>query len=359
MGPEFVRQVAPELALRGWTTPETEAGVTPPENMYDAQTGTPLNWIQDQGGQRMFYVPQGVQATPVRPVGADGLRNRIEEPATVPGLRGPTSDELPPNQALTMRGRLDFEQPRDLLVPPQNPQAQARSGYVGPRATATIPPQRPNLYPRPGAVSPRATARIPSISEGLRNENRSPNVSGIGQENAAETLGDMLSRLNFDIPQLRLNSANAGLRGRANDVRADMPALPEVDVNRDGPFARRRVAGNLAEYPQIGTPQGLAEFNQRMGLNLRSQGRSQAQQDVMRRAGITTATRSWHTQGYAADITPNDLGGLTGQAAVNEVKRRLQAAGYPDMEVIWESGHGRGQGTGAHVHIEPMGSMPQ
>jgi hypothetical protein len=74
--------------------------------------------------------------------------------------------------------------------------------------------------------------------------------------------------------------------------------------------------------------------------------RSQAEQDKLVAAGKTRATRSSHTDGNGFDISS------TVAKDKAEVAARLADAGISAKRVIFETGKGRNQGTGAHYHIE-------
>lgn len=81
--------------------------------------------------------------------------------------------------------------------------------------------------------------------------------------------------------------------------------------------------------------------------------RSQEEQDALVRAGKTKATRSAHTYNDGYDFVP------TFAKSEAEVRRRLAAQGFSADKIIYETGKGKNQGTGAHWHTEglrPMGN---
>lgn len=81
------------------------------------------------------------------------------------------------------------------------------------------------------------------------------------------------------------------------------------------------------------------------GLRVTSKRRSRAEQDALVRAGKTRARNSQHVDGTALDIVLPD--------GVNpaQVRSYLSGIGVEPGEFINESGRGRNQGTGAHLHI--------
>lgn len=81
------------------------------------------------------------------------------------------------------------------------------------------------------------------------------------------------------------------------------------------------------------------------GIRVTSKRRSRAEQDALVRAGKTRARNSQHVDGTALDIVLPD-GVNPGQ-----VRSYLSGIGVEPGEFINESGRGRNQGTGAHLHI--------
>lgn len=328
MNLQFVQRFAPELALMDASA--LSGGLEEPQP-YDAQ-GNPLPWLQERGGQRQYF------GTP----GTDGLRGRLpagitepeqivpdpfgprrpDEPAT-PAYFGGLQQRLP--TAGGLRGRLpvtpeNAEVPQNILAP------HGRRGN-----TARIPAMSVEDQVLAGANAERVgndvadAAMYDRVLHNLQNPQQM-------------SLGDMLSAFNFSLPNLGRTAD--GLRGRFD--RAEEPTQPNPSATL-----------NTGQRFNVSTAEGLAEFNRRMGMNLGNQVRTQAEQDSLFRRGLTPTRNSRHLTGEAVDIRPRDIGGLTGQVAVAEVNRRLQAAGYTGMYVQWESGHGRNQGTGAHVHVQP------
>jgi hypothetical protein len=200
-----------------------------------------------------------------------------------------------------------------------------------------------------GGITPR---------EAGENGGPQPNAAALRTANeSGGTLASLLSRLNINIPQLRVNRAGTG------EAAASTPRnLPEVDVNIDGPFRNRLNFQNtgpvaLAEYPDLSTDEGAADFSRRLSavtgrrLTFSRDVRTPAEQ-----ARLNSSTdRSFHMHGRGIDFNRRHIGNLTGERAVQAVASMLEQAGYPPMELRWESGEGEGQGTGPHVHGEPIG----
>lgn len=81
------------------------------------------------------------------------------------------------------------------------------------------------------------------------------------------------------------------------------------------------------------------------GLRVTSKRRSRAEQDALVRAGKTRARNSQHVDGTALDIV------LPDGVKPAQVRTYLASIGVEPGEFINESGRGRNQGTGAHLHI--------
>lgn len=338
MNLDFVSKWAPQFRLSKQNS-APRAGLDP--QPYDAQ-GTPLPWLSEGGGPRQYF------GTP----GPDGLRGRLPTPevpqapvsnndamfgarlADEPPM--PLDDEVSGMMPTRVDPRADFQSPapQDLMRRPPVVQGEL-----------TLGTPRPINAPR---VDPRAD---------LSNQSTGPqkNTFDTGRAPAGQTLGDLISQYGFRIPQMP--RPNREIRGRQVEE-FGLGALAQPVMGDPNQGLSRQPQGHSvynapSGLPNFSTPQGLTEFNQRTGFNIGNQVRTQAEQDSLFQRGLTRAQRSYHQTGEAFDIPGSALNGLTGQAAVNEVRNRLRAAGYPDMELRWESGHGRNQGTGRHVHAEP------
>jgi hypothetical protein len=78
--------------------------------------------------------------------------------------------------------------------------------------------------------------------------------------------------------------------------------------------------------------------------------RSQEEQDALVARGVTQAKRSRHTTGTREAPGAVDIGGYKGN--VDDLAASLTRAGYPVAKIRPETGHGKNQGTGPHMHVE-------
>lgn len=372
MDRSFMSQHAPNLLVD-----DSNAGITgpDPQPQYDA-SGTPLPFIQNQGGGREYfgnaYDQQGMPLPYTQ--NQSGGRQFFGTPATGAPPVAPTAPTpTPPPQAGVDAGPgtdpndvwaavngTDNQGPRAGITlpgprqPMQDTQAAVNGGLDGPSAVAPVQDMLRGRTPY-GSGPPDSRAIEQRIMNGVGTGMIDPSSPGRAGDRALRqgaTLADLLSHLNFTLPSApRSASAHQVDNGKVlRNVAPEYGTKPEPD-------RRLRDLGALSELPNFRSQDGLNEFNRRMGLQLGSQTRTQAEQDRLRRSGRTTATLSFHdpSLGMAADIHPREIGGLTGQRAVQEVRRRAVAAGYNvgNMQFIWEDGVHRG--TGPHVHMEPTG----
>lgn len=354
---EFMQQVAPEIALppRGqWVTPERD---TPLYGGTDAQgERIPLPYIQDQGGPRQ-YNASGV--TGGLSVEGDPTR-AVTRPAPLPiqGLRGLSPPEGSPNDTM-IRG---WGPSARATIPPvsSGPQDLMGRGRVGireapvlnPRGQRAINPEGRtpgHYYPAPQSGQRGSTAGIPPMRRPMTNMDYSRQLMDVGGQN---TLLDMFELGQFQIPEFLRNLA--GPRSTTPQG-SEMQRTPVEDLRGRTGNAQRTSRWNRAPSFNLSTPEGLTEFNERMDLSLDNQVRTREEQQRLYDAGQTPTMNSYHLTGEAFDVAPRHIGGLTGENAVNAVLTRMRQAGYnvDDYEVKWETGSGRNQGTGAHVHVEP------
>lgn len=101
-------------------------------------------------------------------------------------------------------------------------------------------------------------------------------------------------------------------------------------------------------------PQGFRDRSEMVGfVQQRYPGRptsgyrTQAEQDALVRRGVTSATRSAHTYAEGQDFVPD-----VPMSEWPRIKAELEATGR-FRSVRIETGQGRNQGTGAHIHLEP------
>lgn len=416
MNYEFMQQVAPMLAIPPDEGDSQDSWITPEQGndqpLYGAD-GMPLNYIRDQGGPTQYYSPNGTSN--ITADSGQIRATARSAPTPIQGLRGLTPD-APLNPAFNIRGRQSaapqVAPPSNLLTPGMTPQTIVPN--FGQRPIVQIPPSEeapvesyidgaglqspqdrrplPNL---PGIVRHgppmtdqqlddqrmerirRSDSRYMGTSEVLdippNNRREAPEynphsnldrydqmIQQSGQNNGANTLFDMFDQAGFRPPQFLLDLVGRGQNGPGSTMGRMVGAMgPAGDLR--GPTADvQRTSSTHGGIPEFSTDQGLAEFNYRMfGDNtdryLTSQLRTQAQQDDWYNRGLTTTRHSAHITGRAYDYPASRLSGRRGREAIIEVQRQMRAAGYDinQLEFRWESGQGRGQGTGPHVHVEP------
>ncbi len=357
---EFVTQHAPDIALppRGqWVTPEPQGGITPPENLYGTD-GTPLNYIQDQGGPRQFFAPNATTPT-VAPGAAPVAARTSATPTPIQGIRGmqePQTSRFSISAAPTPTGVVE---PQNLLrrvptrtqPPAGSPRASAVEGRQGtmrreePQGTSF-----PGILEEMGLNLPGSLGSTPapreSNNEAIRNYSRS-------QGSGAVTLEDVLRSLNFDFsglpgPRRRFDSPNQTPTNRGPSASVRIPDdvyLPTAD-----PRADFGATGQVTRTSSRGPAQwdGRAEeiaTALRNGVN-------------GRRVRVTSVTRTGnarargHPAGNSIDIDPADL----------ETAREIISRQYPGMPVEYipiRRGQDLGNGvraTGDHIHID-IGSV--
>lgn len=377
----LVQEIAPQLALpprSQWVTPEPDAGMAPPENLYDAQ-GNPLNWIQDAGGQRQFLSTGGPVASPSAPVRTrssaapdpmNSIRGRTN-PET--GTFGSTVPLMPRPAPAPIRGRIGLE-----------PEVPTQTPYVAPRATVRVPSEIEERVTqqsnRQRQVEDRVIgAAFDSRAAGnMRNPRQQPRAEqarpvgegaqsrGIGGQlnvNPNGSLLEMLQSLNFNV-RLPLRGRSSGTED-SNGLSPEQLGLPTIDrpvdiyadINSGGRVtpASAGPPGSAANSFDLSTDNGRMAFQRLMGVTLTpgQMYRSQQEQDALFNAGHTRARRSRHTSGQAFDISPREIGGLRGQEAVREVRRRFVAA-YGEEAANGMSFEWHTIGTAPHVHTQPI-----
>ena len=381
----FLQETAPELGT--WITPEPEAGITPPENLFDPNTGMPLPYYQEAGGPRQFrapagqatYAPQGNAPAPSVPAVSSptlqGRGNRVQIPMQLRGLTG----EVPQGPGLSRPG-LDLPQSAypDTGPQPQNLLPPGRA--MGTHPVVPIPPAATNRVSVPSEAQDRTTGAsnsqrsiedvVARQAMGDRALQNARNPRGQSTTPTPQTQGPV-SRNNNPHPmdgrmQDVFRNPGATLRDllEASGVTFDWAGFRQAPRQQEVPTTDARPStgttqrvSSWSDGPNfnLSTPEGLADFNGRMGLELGNQVRTQAEQDRLFNNRQTPTRNSYHITGEAFDVPPAAIGGLTGENATNAVLTRMRQARYnvDDYEVKWETGHGRNQGTGAHVHVEP------
>lgn len=98
----------------------------------------------------------------------------------------------------------------------------------------------------------------------------------------------------------------------------------------------------------------LTGIEQAVGGRVSGGYRTQEEQDRLRAAGKTRAVKSTHSTGTPERPGAVDLVAANMDPAVAEAN--LRAAGFPNARVIYETGKGKNQGTGAHLHASLDGT---
>lgn len=367
---EFMQQVAPQIALppRGqWITPE-QGNDQPLYGGTDSNgERMPLPYFQ-QGGERSYYSPTGAtglstEGAPVRATARaslgpiEGIRGRQDPMFDIPGLRGRENDtpiNSPTIAPITNAG------PR---VPPSTD--LMRNGLAGitempnysrsPLSGLPRLPEPSRLPGTPGAA-PSRSREYTQIDGSLGNINGPPPAPNQNVEYSRQlmetgsggTLFDMFEQAQFPIPEWLRRIAGRTSTAPTNEQ-------PVQDLRGRTGQTQRTSQWNRSPNFNLSTPEGLAEFNDRMGLELGDQIRTREEQRRLYERGLTPTLNSYHITGEAFDVPSGAIGGLTGENAVNAVLTRMRQARYnvDDYVVKWETGHGTNQGTGPHVHVEP------
>lgn len=397
MNYEFVRKAAPDIALppRGqWVTPEPQGGITPPENLYGADGVTPLNYIQDQGGPRQFYTPEGTTPTvapgmesvgaraSAAPMPLRGASNPIEG---IRGMQEPQpsrfSISAPPTPA-----PVGVEEPQNLMRRPPGPQPVPQQNYNG-RAPAnpapsgtrpgstTVPltqsttrgerqgtmrrvePQGtsfPGILEEMGLNLPGSLGSAPAPRESnniaIRNASRS-------QGSGAVTLEDVLRSLNFDFsglpgPRRRFGSSNE----RPNSgQRVDIRIPDDQQVSIGEPRSDFGATGRVLQ-----TSQRFRDGFVRPANAGQWEGRAPEIEDWARAGGIrltrgagyrtNNARQHGHPEGNSLDVPPDQL-----EAFIRRLNAHPEFRNIPRQQVYVPAGTDFGNGvraSGTHYHFD-------
>lgn len=371
MNAEFVRQHAPDIDLPyngSWITPEPEAGLQAPENLYGSD-GMPLNYIQDAGGPRQFYAPSGTTPTAEGPV--QGLRGRASPtPAPMPlrGLSNPnaTTNDIPimprptPTPVQGLRGRTSPD--AGLAADNLMQRTPSRSTSPRPRPGSTVVPQEQwtTRGERQGTmtrVGPQGTSPSGMMEElGISRRQSTSTAStaqpednhplrGIGgqlTENPNGTLADMLQSLgiNIQLPQRRPSGTQ-----ETTGLSPESLGLPTIDVQADlvsNPSRGGRVTRTSAGAP--GNNGNWAGRATDIARTLSDSGRVR----VTSAFRTNNAVAGGHGSGNSIDISPDSI----------DAAREIIARQYPGMPVEYiyvRRGQQFGNGvvaTGDHYHID-------
>lgn len=351
---DFAAQYAPDVALPPYgelATPEPEAGLAPPENLYDSR-GNPLNYIQSQGGPREFLVPRGQAAFAAPP--------------------GPTSPQIP----VRLRGRTqqtpDYPlgastdaAPQDLMRPQEQPGTS-----FGQRAVLPVPhiPTRNG----PGAIIP--IPPDPTTHGSIRQRQMEDRVAGAAmydrtQQNIRNPAGSI---------QDEFNAGTAGGIGTLQRVLEDQGFNISDFLDRlrghaspsPGPRPRRAPSSNMeselrpiadphADLSMIDNPPNVTPVSARHGNSPGNyNGRAQEVYDLLTSRGIRltpgagvrnrNAVRGGHPDGNSIDIPPQQY-----EEAIAIIRER-----YPNMPLQprfirrGERFPGGVVATGDHYHVD-------
>lgn len=337
----FAAQFAPEVALPPYgefDTPEPEAGLAPPEHLYDSR-GNPLNYIQTEGGPREFLVPRG-QAVFAAPPTADNPQAPVR-------LRGRAQQT--PDYPL---GANTDPQPQDLMRP------QQPGTRFGQRATLPIPPS-PSQIVASGAIQQRQTEDqvIGAAFDQRAMRNARNPVGSIQDEFNAGTAGGLgtLQRLIQESGfGEQLSNFISQLQGRAPDGPGRRRA-PGAEMESE----LRGMSNPHNELSMVDTPPGnvvpvSAEYGRAQNYN----GRAQEVYDLLVSRGIrlgpnagvrhSNALTGGHPAGNSIDVPPGQY-----EEAIAIIRER-----YPNMPLqpifIRRGQRFRGGvvSTGDHYHID-------
>lgn len=365
-----------------WITPDQQAGLAPPENLYDA-SGTPLPYYQEEGGPRQFRSVDGQayapSETPLR--GMSSL-----ELAPLPNVTGTPFPPRQPNHVqipMELRGRTG-ETPRgpgldrpgldmpESAYPDAGPQNLLPGRGMGTHPVIPIPPAPTNrirvpseaqervglqsnaqraigdtvarqaitnralstaLYPNGGSTTPTPQSQGPAPSR-----NNNPHPMDRFQEvlrRPGATIRDMLDAggLSFDFfgtptaaPQQELPTV---------DARADSNSVQRVSTNPRGGFVRPANAGQWeGRAPEI--EELLLSRNIRLTAG------------AAYRTG--NARRHGHPEGNSIDIPPDQY-----EAAIAAIRADPRFANIPMQPRFVRRGTDFGNGvvaTGDHYHVD-------
>lgn len=365
-----------------WITPDQQAGITPPENLYDAN-GMPLPYIQDQGGPRTFRSTDGQVYAPTAPI--QGTSSPTPAPLTPTG-QGPTIAR-PANRV---------QIPMMLRGEPGGP-SPATAGLDMPASAYPDESQGPqNLLPPPGrSMGTRAVLPIPSAPTNRVAVPSEAQERTTLQSNSQRTIEDTVARQAISDRALerarnpRGNSTTPtpqtqGPAPSRNNNSHPMDTTFQQVIRRPGATVRDMLEaggfnfdwfGNRTQTPQQETPvtdlRGRQPTTQRTSTNTRvpqwngqivevgadqQDGRAEEVAAMLRARGIrvTSVTRQGnarphgHPAGNSIDVDPND------QRAAQELIHTY----FPGLAVELipvDAGQDFGNGvrsTGEHGHFD-------
>lgn len=315
MTPQLINSWAPKPAS-GKALVTTQAGIDHPT---DSQTGMPLPYFQEQGGQRQYYdglrgrLPEegglAAEVEAFAPASPFGNRRLADEPPV------PMGDELTASYTQTQRNNALFG-PRSPDNTPGSHPPQFRldipGGGLRGAASDVVTPPPENLMRADGFRAPAGTP------DRLGNRD----TTGRGQ-----TLGDIIAQSGFRIPTM--NDNNIGTAAGTHVGNAEPSAINNFE----------RPEGNRGLFS--GRADDVAAFLRANGVRVTSTRRRR------------NARAGGHPEGNSIDIDPRD------QALA---RRLLSGDNYQNQygEMPWEiidipAGQDFGNGvrsTGHHAHID-------
>lgn len=380
---DFAAQYAPEVALPPYgefDVPETDAGLTPPEHLYDS-SGTPLNYIQNQGGQREFLVPRGQQVFSAPPT-----PNSTQTPMRMRGRTQQTPDyPLGPNTDTQPQNLMRPDMPRATArIPPaqsQMPPSQSLVRPDMPRATVRIPPSQ-SQPPASGntqqrtmedqvtnaaltergmqdrvanaAFAERALGNARSPVDSIQNEFNAGTAGGLGtlqrlieDSQFGGRLSEFISRIQgrpLERPRRRSASGSlmeSELRGMSDphDNLSFVDSEPTGAVPTVTPTSSTRWNGTVTMVPpelQAGRAEEVAAMLRAHNIRVTSVTRT------------NNASRGGHDQGNSIDVDPQDR-----TRAMNLIARWYPGLASESFDIAAGQRFGRNvQSTGHHAHID-------
>lgn len=341
----FAAQYAPEVALPPYgefDTPETDAGLTPPEHLYDSN-GNPLNYIQSQGGQREFLVPRGQQVFSAPPA-----PNSTQTPVRLQSQTSPNQNLVRPDTP-----RATVRIPPNQSQPPVsgNTQQRAMEDQV---ANAAFAERGMQNRVANAAFAERALGNARSPVDSIQNEFNAGTAGGLGtlqrlieDSQFGGRLSDFISRLQgrpLEGPRRRGASGSlmeSNLRGMSDphDNLSFVDSEPTGAVPTVTPTSSTRWNGTVTMVPpeqQAGRAEEVAAMLRAHNIRVTSVTRT------------NNASRGGHDQGNSIDVDPDDR-----IRAMNLVARWYPGLASESFDIGAGQRFGRNvRSTGHHGHID-------
>lgn len=358
----FAAQHAPDVALPAyeWATPDTgqEAGLDTPDNLYD-ENGNPYNYMQIEGGQRQFLVPQGATAfrqVPDNPALQEEVRLRGRTRDPVSGLHGTVREpslDIPSRTPQTVT-------PQDLMRR-QPPAGLDPYGQLLQQLNPPTPPVTPFRAPSVdevvtnAAIDQRRTEdRVSAAAIDERARHIFQNQSNAGTAGGLPTLQRLLEDQGFDLSGLLDRLRGQAPAGPSSSNRSASGALEEKDL---------RLRSSMIDTPPETDPrvvQTSATYGTTRRNNQGFVGRAAEIEQLLRQSGIRlthgagvrnrNAVRGGHPEGNSIDVPPDQL-----ENAVRIIRADPRFANIPMQPIYIRRGQRFANGvvaTGNHYHID-------